>query len=105
MMPAFETGVPVMMRLEFVLTVVPLGIESRPLVLIVPLFQLIDVFVTLIGAVPVSVQPDIVSVGTVSAEALFKVSVPPLQVRLPVPPMLVSVFVPPELIVAPLVRL
>src|SRR3954454_4994216 len=100
MTPAVLIGVPVMVRLGLMLMVVPMGTETWPLPLNVPLFQVIDAAVTLIGAVPWSVAPDIVSVGMVSGEALLRVSVPPLAVRLPTEVMLLSVVVPKEWIVA-----
>src|SRR5436305_11880799 len=80
--PALVSGRPSRTS-EVSVMVVPAGIESRPLPLIVPFVQVIDVEVTPIGAVPVRMPPDIVRVGTVMVDAPLRVSVPADMVSAP----------------------
>src|ERR1041384_65813 len=88
--------------LPLMVMVVPLGMESWPVPPMVPPLQFIDVPVMLIGAVPLSVPPCMVSVGVLMAEALLRVSVPLLTNRLPTLVMLPMVVVPPVFLVVPL---
>src|ERR1051326_109768 len=75
--------------------VVPFGMESVPLPPTTPEVQVIDAPVRLIGAVPSCVPPCIASVGTERAEALLRVSVPPVRTRSPTLTMEPIVVVPP----------
>src|SRR6185369_11924672 len=99
-MPALESGRPSSTMVVRVM-VVPFGIEIRPLPESVPLLQVIDEPVRLIGAVPVSVPKPMVSVGMEMAEALLRVSVPLVIVTEPTLVMELMVAVPPLQFVAP----
>src|SRR5881628_1388551 len=101
MMPALVSGRPSRTSV-FIVMVVPLGTDSRPLPPIVPLFQVIAGFVTLIGAVPFRMPELMVSVGMAMAEALLRVSVPLFIVTEPTLLIELIVVRPPLQIVVPL---
>src|SRR5713226_7659761 len=82
--------------------VVPEGIVSCPLPAMVPPVHVIDVPVRLMAAVPLSVPPCMVRVGTESAEPLLRVRVPPVTVTSPTLVIAVPIVVVPLFFVAPL---
>src|ERR1044072_4482931 len=102
MMPPLVTARVSMIGLLLQVIVAAAGMESEPVPPMVPEVQVIALPVRLIGAVPLSVPPLMVSVGMLSVLALLSVSVPPWAGPSPTLWMLLGVVVPPKALVAPM---